>query len=164
MHTKQNVSKTINPIEQKKCIPYRIEQAQLQRKDHPMRHLNMPIILLHILEALQVQCQYHWQLLHAHPLLGLLVAAAVVALELVVAAQRLRVAEAAQAMRDAGVLIDIHLQIEEVLILAAHRLAVQAARLAGENTLEDLVHPRRLRGGAAGRTARQWRRRCARRC
>lgn len=110
-----------------------------------MRHLNMAIVLLHVLEALQVQRQDHGQLLHAHPLLGLLVAAAVVALELVIAAQRLRVAEAAQAVRDGRVLVHVHLQVEEVLVLAAHRLAVQAARLTREDALEYLVHERGLR-------------------
>lgn len=125
-----------------------VEQPQLKRKDHPMRHLDMPIELLHVLEALQVQGQYHGQLLDAHSLLRLLVATAVVALELVVRAKGFRVAEAAQAMRDRRVLVHVHLQIEEVLVLAAHGLAVQTARLRREDPLKDLVHPGGLRVGS----------------
>lgn len=69
-------------------------------------------------------------------LLSLLIAATVVALELIITAQRLGVAEASQTVRNRGVLVHVHLQVEEVLILAAHRLAVQATRLTGQDTLE----------------------------
>lgn len=95
-----------------------------------------------------MQRQDHGQLLHPHPLLRFLVAAAVVALELVLAAQRLRVAEAPQAVRDAGVEVHVHLQVEEVLVLAADSLAVEAAGLAGEDPLEDLVNPGRFMASA----------------
>lgn len=88
-----------------------------------------------------MQSQDHGQLLNPHPLLRLLVTAAVVALELVLAAQSLCVAEAAQAVRDAGVEVHVNLQVEEVFVLAADRLAIEAARLAGEDSLEDLMDP-----------------------
>lgn len=127
-----------------------IEQTQLKRKDNAMRHLDVAIELFHILETLQMQCQYHGQLLDAHTLLRLLIAAAIVALELVVRAECFRVAEAAQAVRDRCVLIHIDLQIEEVLILAAHRLAVEATCLRSQYTLENLMHPSGFRVGSIG--------------
>lgn len=69
-----------------------------------------------------------------------------VALELVFTTKRLCVTEAAQAVRDAGVLLDVDLQVEEVLVDAAHCLAVEAARLARQDALEDLLDPGRLLG------------------
>ncbi len=66
----------------------------------------------------------------------LLVRAARVALELVVAAERLRIAEVPEAPGDGGVLLHVDAQVEEVLVLARHRLAVQAAGLARQDTLE----------------------------
>lgn len=96
-----------------------------------MRHFNVTIVLLHIFEAFQVQRQNHWKLLDSHSFLRLLIATAIVALELVIAAQRLRIAEASQTMCDAGVLIDVHLKVEKVLVFAADRFAVQAARFTG---------------------------------
>jgi len=62
--------------------------------------MGVPVELLHVLETLEMQGQDHGQLLHPHSLLGLLVTAAVVALELVVRAKGLRVAKAPQAVRN----------------------------------------------------------------
>lgn len=73
-----------------------------------MRDLNVAIV--HVLEAFQVQRQDNWQLLHAHPLLSLLIAATVVALEFIITAQRLRVAEASQTVRNRRVLVHVHLE------------------------------------------------------
>lgn len=109
-----------------------------------MRNFDVAIILFHILESLQMQRQYHWQLFDAHPLLRLLVTAAIVALELVVAAQRFGIAEAAQTVRYARILIHIHLQIEKVFIFAANRFAIQTSGFTSQNTLENLVHPGRF--------------------
>lgn len=82
-----------------------------------MGHFDVPVVLFHVLEALKVQRQDERQLLHPHPLLRLLVAAAVVALELVVIAQSLRVTEALQTMSDARVLTDVHLEHPVITIL-----------------------------------------------
>lgn len=95
-----------------------------------MRHFYVPVILLHVLEPLQVQCEYHRQFLNPHPLLRLLVTTTVITLELIFTTQCLCVAEAAQTVRNARVLFDVHLQIKEVLVDAAHRLAVEAPRFA----------------------------------
>lgn len=121
---------------------YRVKQSQLERKNDAMRYLDVAIVLFHVFETLQMQRQNHGQLLDAHPFLGLLVAAAVVALELVVAAQRLCVAEASQTVCDARVLVNVYLQVEKVLVFAADRFAVEATRFAGQNSLEYFVHPR----------------------
>lgn len=43
----------------------------------------MSVKLLHVFESLQMQCQNDWRLFHSHPLLRLLVAAAVVTLKFV---------------------------------------------------------------------------------
>ncbi len=58
----------------------------------------------------------------------LLLRGACVALELVVAAQRLRVGEVPQAARHRRVLLDVDAQVEEVLVLASHSLAIQALK------------------------------------
>lgn len=106
-----------------------------------MGYFDVTIVLLHVLESLQLQSQNHRQLLHPHPLLSFLITAAVIAFKLVITAERLCVAEASQAMRYRGVLINIDLQVEEVFIFAADRLAIEASSFAGENALEDFVHP-----------------------
>lgn len=90
----------------------------------------MPIVLLHVLEPLEVQCEDHGQLLHAHPLLRLLVTTTVIALKFVLTTQCLCITEAAQTVRYARVLLHVHLQVEEVLVDAAHRLAIQTSRFA----------------------------------
>lgn len=61
--------------------------------------------------------QYQGQFLDPHSLLRLLVATAVVAFELVVATEGLCVAEAFQAVGDAGVLAYVHLGIGELDLL-----------------------------------------------
>ena len=101
-------------------------------------------VLLDVLEAFEVEGEDDGEFLDAHPLLGLLITAAVVALELVVPRQHLRVGKAAEAVRDARVLVNVNLQVEKVLVLAAHHLAVQTTCLARQNPLENLVHPRRF--------------------
>jgi len=132
------------------CIIRGVEESQFQGKDDSVRDLDVPVELLHVLEALKMQGQDHGKLLHTHTLLGLLVTAAVVALELVVRAKGLRVAKTPQTVRNRGVLVHIHLQIKEVLILAAHRLAVEAPGLRGKDSLEDFMHPGGLRIGPIG--------------
>lgn len=54
------------------------------------------------------------------PFLRLLLAAAHLAVILVLRAQRLRVAEAAQAVSDRRVLLHVDREVKEVLVLAAH--------------------------------------------
>lgn len=132
------------------CIIGGVKEPQFQWKHNAMRDLDVPIKLLHVLEALEMQGQDHGQLLYTHPLLRLLITAAIVALELVVRAQGLRVAEAPQAVRNRGVLVNVHLEIEEILVLAAHRLAVEAPGLGRKYALKDLVHPGGLRVGPIG--------------
>lgn len=130
---------------------YRIEEPQLQWKNDTMRHLNVPIILFHVLESLQMQSEYHRQLFDAHSLLSLLIGAAIITFKLIITTQRFGVAEAFQAMRYRCVLINVHLQIEKVLVFAADSLAVETTRLAGEHALEDFVHPCWLVGRRWGR-------------
>lgn len=74
-----------------------------------MRHFNVPIVLFHVLEPLQMQRKYERQFFDSHALLGFLVAATVVALELVVIAEGLCVAEALEAMCNTSVLAYVHL-------------------------------------------------------
>lgn len=45
----------------------RVEEPELQREDHPVGQLGVPVQLLHVLEPFQVQGQNHGQLLHSHP-------------------------------------------------------------------------------------------------
>lgn len=71
----------------------------------------------------------------------LLIATTIVALELVVTTERLRIAKTSQTMCDACVLVDIYLKIEKVFVFAADRFAVQASRFAGQYTLEYFVNP-----------------------
>lgn len=71
------------------------------------------------------------------PLLGLLLAAAVLAVVLVLAAQGLRVAEAPEAVGDGRVLAHVHRQVEEVLVLAAHLRAQRTPPLLGKS-----IHPK----------------------
>lgn len=111
------------------CIVGRIKQPQLEREHDTVGNFDVPVVLLHVLEPFQVQGQYHGQLLNAHPFLCLLIAATVITFEFVITTQRFGVAEATQAVRYAGVLVHVHLQIEKVLVLAANRLAVQTACL-----------------------------------
>lgn len=75
-----------------------------------MRHFDMPIILLHVFKSLQVQRQDEWQLLDSHALLSFLVAATVVAFELVIATESLCVAECLETVSYARVLTYIHLK------------------------------------------------------
>lgn len=106
-------------LKTKKCITisfpancyftYSIKEPQLERKHNSMRHLDVSVVLLHVLEALEMQRQYHGQLLHSHPLLRLLVTTTIITFELVVTAKRLRVAEAPKAMRYTSVLVNVHL-------------------------------------------------------
>lgn len=114
-----------------------------------MRDLDVAIVLFHILEALELQREDHRQLLDPHPLLSLLVRAAVITLKFIITTEGFGVAEASEAMSDRRVLINVHLEIEKVFVFAADRLAVEASRLAGEDALEDLVDPRRLAAGGA---------------
>lgn len=93
-----------------------------------MRHLDVPVVLLHILEPFQVQRKYRGQFFDSHPLLGLLVTSTVITLELIFTTQCLCITETAQAMRDARVLLDVHLQIEEMFVYTTDRLAVQTTR------------------------------------
>ena len=46
---------------------YSIKQPEFQRKDNTVGQLGISIQLFHILEPLEVQCQYMRQLLHSHP-------------------------------------------------------------------------------------------------
>ena len=54
------------------------------------------------------------------PLLSLLLAAADLAVVLVLTTEGLRATEAAQTVADGRVLLNVHRQVEEVLILTAH--------------------------------------------
>lgn len=56
-----------------------------------MRHLNVPVVLFHVFESLQVEGEDHGQLLYTHPLLRFLVAATVITFKFVLAAQRFSV-------------------------------------------------------------------------
>lgn len=100
-----------------------------------MRDLDVSVVLFNVLKPLQMERQDHRQFFDAHSLLRLLVGRTIVALELVVAAQSLGAAVTAQAVRDRSVLLNVHLQIDEVLVLAAHVLAVQTTCLARQNAL-----------------------------
>lgn len=114
-----------------------------------MRYFYMAIILLHVLEALQLQRKNHRQLFDSHPLLRLLVRAAVITLKFIITTEGFSVAEASQAMRNRRVLINVDLEIEEVFVFAADGLAVETSSFAGEDALEDFVHPGRLGAGGA---------------
>lgn len=128
---------------------HRIEQSKLEREHNSMRDFDVPIVLLHVLEAFELEGQDHRQLLHSHPLLGFLVATAIVTLKFIITAKGFGIAEASEAMSDRGVLIDVDLQVEEVFVFAAYRLAIQTSRFAREDALEYLVHPGWVRGGVA---------------
>lgn len=88
-----------------------------------------------------MQRQNHWQFLDAHPFLCFLIVATIITFKFIVAAKRFRVAEATQTMCYAGILIDVHLQIEKVLVFAADRLTIQASRFAGQDALEYFMDP-----------------------
>lgn len=124
-----------------------IEEPQFERKDDAVRDLDVPVVLFHVLEAFQVQSEDHGQLLDPHPLLRLLVTAAVITLEFIITTQGLCITETPQTVGNTRVLFYVDLEVEEVLVFAADRLAVQTARLARQDTLEYLVDPRRLGRG-----------------
>lgn len=63
------------------------------------------------------------------------VPAALVAEELVVAAEGLGRAEVAQARSHAAVLFDVQTQVQEGLVASRHRLATQAPRLVRQGAL-----------------------------
>lgn len=65
---------------------HRVKQPELQRKYDSMRHLDVPVVLFHVLESLEVEREYERQFLNPHTLLRLLVAATVVALKLIIVA------------------------------------------------------------------------------
>ncbi len=46
-----------------------VEEPELEREDHPVGDLDVPVDLVHVLEPLQVEGQDGGQPLHAHPLL-----------------------------------------------------------------------------------------------
>lgn len=48
-------------------VPGGVEEAELQREDDAIGQLRVALQLLHVLKALQVQSQDHWQFLDAHP-------------------------------------------------------------------------------------------------
>lgn len=48
-------------------VPGGVEEAKLQGEDDSIGQLGVPLQLLHVLKALQVQSQYHWQFLYTHP-------------------------------------------------------------------------------------------------
>jgi hypothetical protein len=96
-----------------------------------MRNFYMAIVLLHVLESLQLERKDHWELLHPHPLLRLLIATAIITLKLIITTEGFGIAEASEAMSDGRVLVDVDLQIEEVFVFAADRLAIQTPRLTG---------------------------------
>lgn len=81
-----------------------IEKPEFERKDDPVRNLDVTVVLLHVLEPLQVKRQDGRKPLHAHPFMRFLVRAAGVAFKLVVAAEGLRVAEVPETTGDGGVL------------------------------------------------------------
>lgn len=47
-------------------------------------------------------------------------------------------------MRNACILIHIHLQIEKILVFAADSFAIQATSFTRQNALENFMHPCRL--------------------
>ncbi len=46
-----------------------VEEPQLEREDDPVRHLDVPVDLVHVLEALQVKGENRREALHTHPFL-----------------------------------------------------------------------------------------------
>lgn len=48
-------------------VPGGVEETELQREDNAIGQLGVALQLLHVLKALQVQSQNHWQLLYTHP-------------------------------------------------------------------------------------------------
>lgn len=74
-------------------------------------------------------------------LLRLLQAAAFVAKELVVLAQRLGGGEIAQTRRQRGVLLNVEGEVEEELFAARHGFAAQAFCFVGEGSFEYIVDP-----------------------
>ena len=48
-------------------VPGGVEEAELQGEDDAIGQLGVALQLLHVLKALQVQSQDHWQFLYTHP-------------------------------------------------------------------------------------------------
>ena len=48
-------------------ITGRVEEAQFQWEHNTVRQLGVTVQLFHILEALEVESEDHWQLLYTHP-------------------------------------------------------------------------------------------------
>ncbi len=48
-------------------VPGGVEEAELQGEDDAIGQLGVALQLLHVLKALQVQSQDHWQFLDTHP-------------------------------------------------------------------------------------------------
>lgn len=62
-------------------------------------------------------------------------------MEFVITAKGFGVAEILQTTGDGCVLLHINAQIEKILVFARHRFAIQTARFAGENALENVADP-----------------------
>jgi hypothetical protein len=73
-----------------------------------------------------------------------LVGVAGVTFELVVAAERLRVAEVPQAARHRRVLVHVDAEVKKVLLFGGDSFAIQAPRLAGQDALKNVIDPRVL--------------------
>lgn len=48
-------------------VPGGVEEAELQGEDDAIGQLGVSLQLLHVLKALEVQSQDHWQFLYTHP-------------------------------------------------------------------------------------------------
>lgn len=94
----------------------RVGQPELKREDDAVIQLDVAAEILLIFEALEVQREHVGQRLDLEALLGLLQAAARVAVELVALAERLGRRELAKAGRDGRVLLNVDREVKEGLI------------------------------------------------
>lgn len=98
----------------------RVEEPELQREDHPVGQLGVPVQLLHVLEPFQVQGQNHGQLLHSHPFLGLLFAAARFTIIFLFTTQCFCVAEVSQTVGNRCILLHIDRKVKKIFIFATN--------------------------------------------
>ena len=101
----------------------------------------MPAHLVHVLEAFQVDCEDFRQLFQAHTLCRLLLGRAGFAEILVLTAQSLGAAESTEARGQRGVLVNVHREVQKILILGADRFAVETLCFVRKGALKDFVDP-----------------------
>lgn len=71
-------------------FPYRVEQLEFPGENDTVRELGVTVILFHVLEPLEVERKDLWETLHSQSLCGLLFAAALLTVVLVLCCQGLR--------------------------------------------------------------------------